>query len=237
MGSPALLRFALLLALCAAAACPPREVVVARPPQPIRGVWHRGHAGDTAGELARRYRVAAVDIEELNGLQRGQALDGRLVFVPGAHRGEAPPAPTTQPTLMTPATRPGGGIVARGAFVWPVPNGKVSSGFGLRGRRPHEGIDIAAPEGAAIIASADGRVIYAGSGVRGYGNLILLQHDDGMISVYAHNRRNLVVEKARVGQGQVIAEVGRTGSATASHLHFELRRGERPLDPSRYVHP
>jgi murein DD-endopeptidase MepM/ murein hydrolase activator NlpD len=237
MGSRALLRPALLLAVCCVAACPRAPAVA--PPRPIPGVWHRGVAGESAGELARRYRVAAVDIEELNGRRRGEPLAGRLVFIPGAHHAAAslPPPPTTRPSLMTPATRSVAGGAVHGTFVWPVPGGRVTSGFGVRGKRPHEGIDIVAPEGTAVVASADGRVIYAGSGVRGYGNLILLQHTDGMVSVYAHNRRNLVTEKAAVRQGQVIAEVGHTGSATASHLHFELRRGEAPIDPSRYVHP
>jgi murein DD-endopeptidase MepM/ murein hydrolase activator NlpD len=116
-------------------------------------------------------------------------------------------------------------------LLWPVKGGKVTSGFGMRGRRPHEGIDIAAPEGTEILAAAAGTVIYAGSGVRGYGNLILLRHPGALVTVYAHNRRNRVVEKETVRAGQVIAEMGRTGNASASHLHFEVRRGEVPEDP------
>jgi murein DD-endopeptidase MepM/ murein hydrolase activator NlpD len=226
--------------------CPEREPAVAPlPPQPLRGIWLRAARGETVVELARRHGVSAQDVEELNGLERGAPVgEGRLVFVPGARAAGTRPAVAqraSSPVRATdPASRPVAEREPRGAgsgYVWPVPGGKVVSGFGLRGTRPHEGVDIAAAEGTAILATADGLVIYAGSGVRGYGNLVLVRHADGMVSVYAHNRRNLVTEKTRVRQGQVIAEVGHTGSASASHLHFELRRRETPIDPSKYVHP
>jgi murein DD-endopeptidase MepM/ murein hydrolase activator NlpD len=121
------------------------------------------------------------------------------------------------------------------ALIWPVPGGKLTSGFGVRGARKHEGIDIAAAEGTAVLAAAGGRVIYSGAGVKGYGNLILVRHTGGIVTVYAHNRRNMVKEGDRVQQGQVIAEVGHTGRASGDHLHFEVRRGDTPVDPSRLV--
>lgn len=89
-----------------------------------------------------------------------------------------------------------------------------------------------------MLAAADGTVMYSGSGVRGYGNLVLIRHAElGLVTVYAHNRRNLVREGEGVTRGQVVAEVGRTGRASGDHLHFEVRRGETPLDPLDHVHP
>ena len=115
--------------------------------------------------------------------------------------------------------------------LWPVRGGQVTSRFGRRGKTVHEGIDIAAPEGTAVLAVTDGMVMYAGSGVRGYGNLILVRHSGKLVTVYAHNRRNLVHEGDRVSRGQVIAEVGHSGRATGNHLHFELRQEDTPVDP------
>jgi murein DD-endopeptidase MepM/ murein hydrolase activator NlpD len=88
-----------------------------------------------------------------------------------------------------------------------------------------------------VVAAAGGIVIYAGSGIRGYGNLVIIRHPGGLVTVYAHNRRNLVQEGVKVSQGQVIAEVGHSGRASGDHLHFEVRRGETPVDPLKYVRP
>lgn len=216
----------------AASEAPPARLP---PASAIKGVWHRVSAGETVSDLAREHRVPAQDIEEINGLSRGEPLsEGQQVFVPGAEqtatvssRGGQPGAPSASAPA---ASRPP-------ALLWPVPGGRLFSKFGLRGKRPHEGIDIGAPEGTAVVAAGPGVVIYAGSGVRGYGNLILIHHPNGLVTVYAHNRKNLVAEKTRVQAGQVIAEVGQTGSATAPHLHFEVRQGESPKDPALYVHP
>jgi murein DD-endopeptidase MepM/ murein hydrolase activator NlpD len=218
---------------CLEATAPPRPL----PPEPIQGVWHQLRAGETLAGLARQYRIPLQDIEELNGIERGDPpATGKVIFLPGARADAAPPAaastrpsPGVEPTQSQPVPK------TAAKLLWPVPGGVMTSGFGTRGGRPHEGIDIAAPEGSAVIAAADGVVIYSGSGVRGYGNLILLRHPEGLVTVYAHNRRNRVSEKDRVKGGQVIGEVGRTGNATTNHLHFEVRAGESPRDPVLFV--
>ena len=221
------------------------------PPRPTTGVWHRVESGDTLGQLARAYRVPAADIEEINGLGPSARLkQGSRVFIPGtkatkpagAARTQAPAvgAPTSQPTSLATTGDQGSSGGKKGAvvrFIWPVSGGKLTSPFGKRGKRPHEGIDIAAAEGTAILAAADGTVIYEGSGLKGYGKLVIIRHRKGLVSVYAHNRRNLVREGVMVKQGQVIAEVGHTGRTTGNHLHFEIRRGEKPLNPQKYVRP
>lgn len=214
----------------------------ARPqsPRPLAGVWHRVQAGETLVALAQRYRVPIEDIEEINGVDRRSSAPaaGRRLFIPrparprrSARRGTVAPVP--EPGRRGGAPAPPAAPMVR--LSWPVTQGRLSSRFGPRGGRPHEGIDVAAAEGTAIIAAADGTVIYAGATVRGYGNMIIVRHARDLVTVYAHNRRNLVQQGTVVRQGQVIAEVGRTGRTTGAHLHFEVRRGETPLDPLQYV--
>lgn len=235
----------LLLCACSDANSPTNAL----PHRPVTGVWHRVQAGDTVARLARTYRVARADIEELNGLgPRSRLKKGRKVFIPGgkgAARARAPADAAGSQPASRPSTLATGGDQGSAAskktavvrFIWPVSGGKLTSRFGKRGKRPHEGIDIAAAEGTAILAAASGTVIYEGSGLKGYGKLVIIRHRGGLVSVYAHNRRNLVREGVVVKQGQVVAEVGHTGRTTGDHLHFEIRRGEKPLDPQKYVRP
>jgi murein DD-endopeptidase MepM/ murein hydrolase activator NlpD len=91
--------------------------------------------------------------------------------------------------------------------------------------------------GTPVLAAAAGKVIYADSKLRGYGKLVVIRHAGDLVTVYAHNRRLLVREGQQVRGGEVIAEVGKTGRATGYHLHFEVRRGDRPVDPLGYVTP
>ena len=118
----------------------------------------------------------------------------------------------------------------KGKFSRPV-KGVVTSRFGVRNGNKHQGIDIGAPKGTPVLAAAAGKVIYSDNKLRGYGNLIILRHDGGFISVYAHNSENRSREGDAVAKGQVIALVGDTGNAEAPHLHFEIREGARPRNP------
>lgn len=120
------------------------------------------------------------------------------------------------------------------SLIWPV-DGQVTSYFGQRDGSPHDGIDIAAPEGAPIVAAADGRVIYADDALSGYGNMVIVRHSGSWATVYAHNRENLVQSGEFVVQGQKLATVGDTGRASAPHLHFEVRFGKIPKDPLQYL--
>ncbi len=119
-------------------------------------------------------------------------------------------------------------------FIWPLRKYRVSSRFGRRWGRLHAGIDLRAPKGTPVRAAAAGRVIF--SGFRGaYGNKIIISHGRGVETVYAHNSRNLVKRGQRVKQGEIIANVGRSGNATGYHVHFEFRRYGRALDPVRQI--
>jgi murein DD-endopeptidase MepM/ murein hydrolase activator NlpD len=126
--------------------------------------------------------------------------------------------------------------LGRGRFIWPVPQFyKVSSHFGQRGRRHHDGIDIPAPQGTSILAVDHGVVVYSDNGIRGYGNMIVIAHQDEVYTVYAHNRKNFVSKGDEIKKGQLIAQVGNTGRSTGPHLHFEIRVKNKVRNPAQYL--
>jgi murein DD-endopeptidase MepM/ murein hydrolase activator NlpD len=118
-----------------------------------------------------------------------------------------------------------------GRLRWPLDAGVVSSEFGARWGKQHKGIDIAADSGEPVYAVADGEVIYAGNGLRGYGNVVIVQHDGHMSSLYAHNSALKVKQGDRVTQGTLLALLGSTGRSTGPHVHFEIREGDTAVNP------
>ncbi len=125
--------------------------------------------------------------------------------------------------------------VSRQGFIWPV-QGKIISSYGPKAGHLHnDGINIAAPRGTAVAAAADGTVAYVGDALSGYGNLVLLRHDNGMVTAYAHLDRVTVTKGMRMRQGQAIGTVGSTGTVASAQLHFEIRKGIETLDPKRYL--
>jgi lipoprotein NlpD len=113
-------------------------------------------------------------------------------------------------------------------WMWPA-DGKVVGGFAAK-----KGIDIAGKSGQAVMAAGAGKVMYAGAGIRGYGNLVIIKHNNNLLSAYAHNKTILVKEGQQVGKGQKIAEMGNSDSDTVM-LHFEIRQQGKPVDPSKYL--
>ena len=139
-----------------------------------------------------------------------------------------PAAPTASaPKPANPATSAGEDDVA---FIWPS-SGTLLAGFD---EARNKGYDIGGKAGDAVLAAADGRVVYAGAGLRGYGNLIILKHNNTFLTAYAHNQSLLVKEDQAVRKGQKIAEMGST-DADRVKLHFEIRRQGKPVDPVRYL--
>jgi lipoprotein NlpD len=118
---------------------------------------------------------------------------------------------------------------------WPV-KGVLTSRFGLRDGAIHDGIDVAAPRGTPIVAADDAEVLWVGV-QRGYGNLVILKHFDGLVTLYAHNDVQVVKAGDRVRRGQEIARVGETGRATGPHVHFEVRRERMPRNPLFFLPP
>jgi murein DD-endopeptidase MepM/ murein hydrolase activator NlpD len=118
-----------------------------------------------------------------------------------------------------------------GSMRWPLDAYIVSSEFGERWGKMHKGMDMAADVGEPIFAIADGEVIYAGDGLRGYGNVVILRHDRKTSSIYAHNSELKVKQGDQVKQGTLIALLGSTGHSTGPHVHFEIRDGDSAVNP------
>jgi lipoprotein NlpD len=118
------------------------------------------------------------------------------------------------------------------AFIWPGA-GVVIAGFD---EAKNKGLDIGGKAGDPVVAAADGRVVYAGAGLRGYGNLVILKHNNTYLTAYAHNQTLLVKEDQTVRKGQKIAEMGNS-DADRVKLHFEIRRQGKPVDPAKYLPP
>ncbi len=117
-------------------------------------------------------------------------------------------------------------------FRWPA-RGRIIAGF--NGKGGNEGINIALPEGTPVKATESGTVAYAGSELKGYGNLVLIRHDNGFVSAYAHNGELLVKRGEKVRRGQVVAKSGQSGNVASPQLHFELRKGSTPVDPIQHL--
>ena len=143
--------------------------------------------------------------------------------------GEEKPRVASTDQLPTPEPMSGN------SFRWPV-KGRVISEFGAKPDGGHnDGIDLAVPQGTSVKAAENGVVAYAGSELKGYGNLVLVRHANNWVSAYAHNEEILVKRGDKVRRGQIIAKAGATGSVSQPQVHFELRKGSRPVDPTKFM--
>lgn len=124
-------------------------------------------------------------------------------------------------------------------FDWPVDSARLSRGFLPRGtkkkKKPHLGIDLAAPRGTPILAAQNGVIIYTGREFKGYGKMIMIENGNGWATLYAHLDKFFVTEGQKVRRGEVIGAMGNTGRSTGSHLHFEIRRQSGPIDPLPFL--
>jgi lipoprotein NlpD len=140
--------------------------------------------------------------------------------------------PVIMPAETFPTSNSANNTTPVSSWLWPV-NGKIIDNFSLSDGG-NKGIDVAGTRGQPILATADGRVVYAGNALRGYGNLIIIKHNDDYLSAYAHNDTMLVREQQQVTAGQKIATMGSTGTSSA-RLHFEIRYKGKSVNPLRYL--
>ena len=198
------------------------------------GLRHRVERGESLYRIAKAYGVTPEELARVNGIRdTGRIEVGQVIVVPRARR--ALPVGVITPESAR-GDRPAPPELPRGPspFVWPVEAGVVTSPFGPRGDTHHDGIDIGSREGAPVRAARAGRVLYSDH-LRGYGNLIIVAHDDGYATVYAHNRENRARPGAEVRQGDVIALVGQSGTTSGPNLHFEVRKDNIARNPLFYL--
>ena len=242
------------------AATAPRTVPAA-PPRPALASTAGVHVvapGETLNSIARLYGKSVLALARANNIPPDSLLRvGERIIIPdahSAHRAEAaPPAPppkdfaaansphsawkATQepPAEQSPAVKTAEPVGALPSFRWPV-RGRVIAAFGpAPNGLQNDGIDLAVPQGTPVKAADDGVVAYAGNELKGYGNLVLVRHSNGFVTAYAHASEIMVKRGDNVKRGQVIAKSGQTGNVTSPQLHFEIRKGATPVDPSQYL--
>ena len=191
------------------------------------GILHLVKPGQTLTDISITYSVPVEKIVAANDItDPSKIYAGEELIIPGA-----------SPSLWKTVIKLSKGVKSR--FIWPA-LGKITSGFGWRihpiykVRHFHNGIDIDIPEGTIVHAAAPGKVYFVGT-EEGYGNVVILQHSDGYYTLYGHLSKPLVYTGQFVEAGQAIAESGNTGVSSGPHLHFEIRNGEFPVDPARYL--
>lgn len=208
-------------------------------PAELRDGQHVVRPGDTLYSISRSTGASVAEIAGANRLRAPYTLSvGETLRIPNARVASVAPershaAETDSDVGEFARSVSYGGEPAKkpSLFDWPV-QGAIIGNYGLSstGKR-NDGVNIAAPVGTPVRAAADGEVVYRGSELKDYGNLLLVKHDDGFVTAYAHNDAMLVKKGDRVRRGQVIAKVGQTGSASEPQLHFEIRQNLKAVDP------
>jgi murein DD-endopeptidase MepM/ murein hydrolase activator NlpD len=218
-------------------------------------------AGDTLSRIARKTGVGVAALKSANGLDDGLIRIGQTLTIPaaGAVANAAPAAvdkTTTgtaaaakeaaqvQPVAYTPpkkteklieqADQEAPDATGIGRMRWPV-RGRVISGYGKGAGKANDGIDIQVPEGTPVKAAENGVVIYAGDGLKEFGNTVLVRHEDGLVTVYGHASELKVARGQKVKRGEEIARSGMSGTTDAPKLHFEVRKNSAPVDPTTFL--
>lgn len=199
-----------------------RDPIVTR-----KGTYYFVAAGDTLAGIAKAHKISREELAQINNLYDASLVVGRRLFIPNKK--------TRDDYLdITEIIKKKKMAAVRSRktprFRWPLKKYVLTSGFGWRRGRPHDGVDLSAKRGTPIYAAAAGRVIFA-KRFSGYGNLIVLKHENNYFTAYAHADNILVKPGMKVTGGQQIATVGQTGRASGPHLHFEVRQATRALNP------
>ena len=206
-------------------------------PQKVTWGRHVVQSGDTLYSIAWRYGRDYQELAAINGIRSPYLLKPGQIIRLSDTRVTKPAAPVAKPvprqTKTSQKSREPVKVAVAGPVQWQWPlRGNIIGQFSNWGH--NKGIDIAAPKGTAVRAAAAGIVVYAGNGLIGYGNLIIIKHSEVYLSAYAHNDKILVTEKKNVKAGQKIAEIGSTGSKKTM-LHFEIRKSGKPVDPLHHL--
>jgi lipoprotein NlpD len=203
---------------------------------------HTVAAGQTLYSIAKTYGVSPDALARANGIvdPKGVAVGTELSLPPRADDSPDPPSERTGSRRASPSSaslgkRPTRDPSHRGDLDWPL-RGVLYARFGKKGKEAHDGIDLAAPKGTPIQTARAGTVLYAGE-QRGYGLIAIIEHDNGLVTLYAHNNDLRVKPGQKVRSGQVIATVGESGRTSGPHLHFEVRKDGVAVDPLDHLGP
>jgi lipoprotein NlpD len=226
------------------------------------GIYHTVKKGQTLYTISRVYEVDEAYLARINGVSDPtQLMSGERIFIPGASQVKsvpitvkpAPPPkpkpvvvvkkdtvpvkkpvaskPVPKPSYTKPTTTSKKPPASKGRFIWPV-KGQVVKKFG---NGTSKGLEIAVNSGTPVASAAAGKVIYSGSGISGYGNLVIVRHDDSFFTVYGYNKRNIVDAGAFVSKGEKIAYSGKPPSGGKNRVYFEIRYGKKPVNPLTYL--
>ena len=227
-------------------AAPSTPYIPSYAPVDINAATHTVVRGDTVYNIAKRYHITQDNLRQWNNLSADNTISvGQTLRVKPAGYTASAPAAATAPVRSEPAYTPppaqtappsaasysSGGSRSVAGITWQRPTaGSVISAYGAN----NKGVDITGTAGQVVVAAADGKVVYAGNGLRGYGNLVIVQHNSTYLTAYGHNQSLLVKEGDIVKRGQTIARMGNT-DADRVKLHFEVRKDGKTVNPASYV--
>lgn len=233
------------------------------PAAAVSGGAYRVVSGDTVSAIARRNGVSSAALMQANGMKNSSLRVGQQLVIPGvstpvakqqtfastpqnklpanngavvaSRNGVDPTTTASVKPIINSSNAQSPNATGISGMRWPV-RGRIVTPFGatVNGKR-NDGIDISVPEGTSVKAAENGVVLYAGNELEGFGNLVLLKHENGLVTAYAHNSSLNVKRGQKVGRGQSIARAGRTGDADAPKLHFEVRKNSVPVNPLTYL--
>jgi len=226
------------------------------------GIYHTVQPGQTLYRIAMTYEIDEARLASINLIDDPKQIRAnQKIYIPGVTQlrkvpitastatvrttprvSYSTPAISKKPTTVrkpaakraTVSSSKTTAKPAKGTFIWPL-KGTVLNKFGKQGQNVYKGIEIGVSKGTTVVAAASGKVIYSGSAIPGYGNLVILEHSDSYFSVYGFNHKTLVKIKDHVGQGEKIALSGLPPNGKSARLHFEIRKGKSAVNPILYL--
>lgn len=199
----------------------------------IPGKFYRVKAKDTIEAIAQKYKVSIDEIKDVNGLNHNHLQTGQILFLPNTDiigvkiNKLIANKPLNQPQKSHKDLSP--------SFLFPVPKGRIAINFSKDKAHPYDGIGIKAPLGSNVLAALDGEVLFVGDEGTHFGLLVIVAHQEPYITIYAQLHKSLVKTGQKLKRGQILGILGMSGGAKEPHLHFQIRKHRRPVNPLSYL--